>query len=107
MNDALDDWLAQGLDGLSASTVTLYRRTIAKALRQELGTIWLTDLAAGRVQAALRAIAARMSTRTVAALVSLAVPRSQRHQRPERQQLPSRPAPDATMTSTRTQDDGI
>jgi integrase len=53
------------LDGLSASTVTLYRRTIAKALREALGTIRLTDLTAGRVQVALRALASRMSTRTV------------------------------------------
>ncbi len=65
VNDALDDWLAQRLNGLSASTVTLYQRTIAKALREELGTIRLTDLTAGRVQATLRAMAARLSTRTV------------------------------------------
>jgi integrase len=65
VNDALDDWLEQGLDGLAASTVTLYRRTIAKALREELGTVRLTDLTAGRVQTALRAMASRMSTRTV------------------------------------------
>jgi integrase len=45
--------------------VTLYRRTIAKALREELGTIRLTDLTAGRVQTALRVMASRMSTRTV------------------------------------------
>ncbi len=31
VGDALDDWLAVGLDGLSAWTVTLYRDTIAKA----------------------------------------------------------------------------
>ena len=65
VNDALDDWLEQGLDGLAASTVTLYRRTMAKALREELGTVRLTDLTAGRVQTALRAMASRMSTRTV------------------------------------------
>jgi site-specific recombinase XerD len=65
VNDALDDWLAQGLDGLAPSTVTLYRRTIAKALREELGTIRLTDLTAGGVQTALRVMASRMSTRTV------------------------------------------
>ena len=28
--DALDDWLAYGLDGVSARTVTLYRGTIAR-----------------------------------------------------------------------------
>lgn len=65
VNDALDDWLAQSLDGLSAATATLYGRTIAKALRDELGTIRLTDLTAGRVQAALRAMAVGRSTRTV------------------------------------------
>ena len=43
----------------------------------------------------------------VAALVSLAVPRSQRQQRRKQQQSPSRPAPDPTATSARTQDGGI
>lgn len=43
----------------------------------------------------------------VAALVSLAVPRSQRQQRCKQQQSPSRPAPDPTATSARTQDGGI
>ena len=63
--DALDDWLAVGLDGLSARTVSLYRDTIAKALREELGTVRLTDLTAGDVQVALTAMASRVSTRTV------------------------------------------
>ena len=65
VNDALDDWLANGLDGLAASTVTLYRRTIAEALREELGTVKLTSLNAGAVQKALANIASRRSTRTV------------------------------------------
>jgi hypothetical protein len=65
VDDALDDWLAHGLDGVSARTVTLYRGTIAPALRQQLGTVRLTDLTASDVQAALTAIAARTSTRTV------------------------------------------
>lgn len=42
MNDTLDDWLKNGLDeldGLAPSTVTGYRYTIAKALREELGTV--------------------------------------------------------------------
>ena len=65
VGDALDDWLAVGLDGLSARTVTLYRDTIAKALREELGTVRLTDLTAGDVQGALAAMASRVSTRTV------------------------------------------
>jgi len=65
VNDALDDWLAHGLDGLSARTVTLYKGTIAPVLREQLGAVRLTDLTASDVQAALTAIAARLSTRTV------------------------------------------
>ena len=65
VGDALDDWLAVGMDGLSARTVTLYRDTIGKALREELGTVRLTDLTAGDVQKALAAMASRSSTRTV------------------------------------------
>jgi integrase len=65
VNDALDDWLANGLDGLAPSTVTLYRRTIAQALRAELGTVKLTSLTAGAVQKALANMASRRSTRTV------------------------------------------
>ena len=65
VNDALDDWLANGLDGLAPSTVKLYRRTIAQALREELGTVKLTSLTAGAVQKALANMASRRSTRTV------------------------------------------
>jgi len=65
VNDALDDWLAHGLDGLSARTVALYQGTIAPALREQLGTVGLTDLTASDVQAALTAMAAGLSTRTV------------------------------------------
>ncbi len=65
MGDALDDWLVVGVDGLSTRTVTLYRDTIGKALREELGTVRLTDLTAGDVQGALAALAARLSSRTV------------------------------------------
>jgi len=65
VGDALDDWLAVGVNGLSARTVTLYRDTIGKALREELGTVRLTDLTAGDVQGALAAQAARLSSRTV------------------------------------------
>jgi stage V sporulation protein SpoVS len=45
--------------------VKLYRNTIAKALREELGAVELTKLTAGAVEKALAAIAARRSTRTV------------------------------------------
>jgi len=65
VGDALDDWLAVGVDGLSARTVALYRDTIAKALREELDTVRLTELTAGDVQRALAALAARSSSRTV------------------------------------------
>jgi hypothetical protein len=39
VGDALEDWLAHGVDGLSARTVTLYRGTIVKALNEELGGV--------------------------------------------------------------------
>jgi len=65
VEDALEDWLAHGLDGVSPLTVTLYRGTIAKALREELGTVRLTELTAADVQAALTAMASRLSSRTV------------------------------------------
>jgi len=54
-----------GLDGLAPSTVTVYRNTIAKALREELGTVELMKLTATAVQKALANLAARVSTRTV------------------------------------------
>ncbi len=65
VNDALDDWLENGLDGLAPATVTVYRNTIAKALREELGTVELTKLTAGAAQKALANIASGRSTRTV------------------------------------------
>ena len=65
VNDALDDWLETGLDGLAPATATVYRNTIAKALREELGTVELTKLTAGAVQKALANLAVRVSTRTV------------------------------------------
>ena len=65
VEDALEDWLAHGLDGVSARTMTLYRGTMAKALREELGTVRLTELTAADVQGALAAMALRLSSRTV------------------------------------------
>jgi integrase len=65
LNDALDDWLAHGLEDVSARTVTLYKGTIVPLLSEQLGTVKLKDLTAGDVQNALTAVAARMSTRTV------------------------------------------
>jgi integrase len=65
VGNALDDWLEHGTAGLSERTMKLYRGTIAKALREELGAVRLTALTASHVQGALKAIAARSSTRTV------------------------------------------
>jgi integrase len=65
VNNALDDWLAHGLDGVSARTVTLYKGTIAPALREQLGTVKLRNLTAPDVQNAFAVLASRMSTRTV------------------------------------------
>jgi integrase len=65
VNDALDDWLAHGLDGVSARTVTLYKGTIVPLLSEQLGAVRMRDLTAGDIQSALTALASRMSTRTV------------------------------------------
>lgn len=65
VSDALEDWLAHGVDGLSARTVALYRGTIVKALAEELGAVKLTELTASDVQRALAAMAPRLSTRTL------------------------------------------
>ena len=54
VGDALEDWLAHGVDGLSARTVTLYRGTIVKALADELGAVsLLTGLRTEEVRALL------------------------------------------------------
>ena len=57
VGDALEDWLAHSVDGLSIRTVTLYRGTIVKALNEELGKIRLTELTASNVQGASAASA--------------------------------------------------
>ena len=59
VDDALDDSLAQDLDGVSARTVVLYRGTITPMLREQFGTVRLRELTAGDVQAALTALASR------------------------------------------------
>lgn len=65
VQDALDDWLATGLDGKASATVTLYKDTIAKALVEQIGSVKLAALTAGDVEAGLAALAGHMSTRTV------------------------------------------
>ena len=42
--DALEDWLAHGVDERSERTVKLYRGTIVKALNEELGKVRLMEL---------------------------------------------------------------
>jgi hypothetical protein len=63
VNQALDDWLGNGLDGLAPSIFKLYRDTIGKALREELGVVELTKPTAGTAQKALESIASRCSSR--------------------------------------------
>src|SRR6266487_3944523 len=65
VRDALDDWLATGLDGKAPATVTLYKDTIARALAEQLGAVRLSALTAGDVETALAALAGQVSTRTV------------------------------------------
>lgn len=71
VGDALDDWLADGLAGVSARTVRLYEGTIAKALRAHLGSVRLTELTAGDVEVRAIRHAQRhdLVGRNVAALV--------------------------------------
>jgi integrase len=64
VGNALDDWLAGGLNGRSDRTVQLYRDTV-KPLREHLADVKLRDLTAGDVQAALDALAGRLSTRSL------------------------------------------
>jgi integrase len=65
VGDTLDDWLAGGLEHVSDRTVKLYRDTVAKALKEELGTVRLASLTAGDVDSAMAALASRSTTRTV------------------------------------------
>src|SRR5215469_10661772 len=50
VQDALDDWLATGLDGKAAATITLYKETMAKALIEQLGPVKLSALTAGDIE---------------------------------------------------------
>src|SRR5262249_2142148 len=60
---AVDDWLADGMDGRSAATVAKYRHVLAPVLA-ELGNRVLTDLTAREVKAALNRYAATHATET-------------------------------------------
>src|SRR5262249_24960045 len=74
---AVDDWLADGMDGRSAATVAKYRHVLAPVLA-ELGNRVLTDLTAGEVKAALSRYAATHATET-ASIARLGLERAIRH----------------------------
>ncbi len=61
---ALDDWLADGLEGRTARTVQL-NRDVVKPLGVALGDVELRKLTAQQVRRALNSLARRHSTRTV------------------------------------------
>ena len=77
VGDALDDWLANGLNGRSDRTRELYRDTV-KALRERLGEVKLRELTAGDVQETLDALAGRLSTRSLQ-ITRLCLERTIRH----------------------------
>ena len=77
VDDALDDWLANGLSGRSDRTRELYRDTV-KPLRQRLGEVKLRELTAGDVQETLDALAGRLSTRSLQ-ITRLCLERAIRH----------------------------
>jgi integrase len=77
VGDALDDWLANGLNGRSARTKELYQDTV-KPLRGPLGDVKLRELTAGDVQETLDALAGRLSTRSLQ-ITRLCLERAIRH----------------------------
>jgi integrase len=64
VKDAVDDWLAHGLEGLSAKTISTNREVLAP-LTALIGAVKLRELAAVDVRSALAQLAATRSTRTV------------------------------------------
>jgi integrase len=74
---AVDDWLAEGLDGRSAGTVTLHRNVL-KPVTAIIGNIELRKLTAHEVRRALVQLARNHSTRTVT-IAHNALTRALRH----------------------------
>jgi hypothetical protein len=74
---AVDDWLASGLDGRSAGTVTKYRLVLEPLLKR-IGRANLRDLTANDVWMALTALAEDRSSSTVA-IAHNALTRAIRH----------------------------
>jgi len=64
VQDAVDDWLAHGLDGRSAKTISTNREVLAP-LTALIGAAKLRDLTAADVRSALARLAITRSTRTV------------------------------------------
>ena len=65
VRQAVDDWLASGLDGRSAGTMEKYRAVI-KPVLERIGRVPLKDLTANDVRSSLRFLAADHSRATVA-----------------------------------------
>ncbi len=74
---AIDDWLASGLDGRSASTTAKYR-LVLKPLTERLGRANLRELTANDVWVALTALAESRSSATIA-IAHNALTRAIRH----------------------------
>jgi integrase len=64
VRDAVEDWLASGLDGRSAKTVSTYREVL-DPLTALIGSAKLRDLTARQVRSALVRLSAGRSTRTL------------------------------------------
>jgi len=77
VRDAADEWLAHGLDGLSAKTISTNREVLAPLLAL-MGAAKLRDLTASDIRAALGKLAANRSTRAVQ-MARLALVRAIRH----------------------------
>ncbi len=77
LNQAVDDWLNEGMDGRSAATVAKYRNVLKPVLRL-LGTKILTQLTAADVRGALVSFAVTHSTDTVS-IARLGLERAIRH----------------------------
>jgi integrase len=77
LNQAVDDWLIEGMDGRSARTVAKYRNVLKPVLRQ-LGGKMLIQLTAADIRCALLSFAATHSTDTVS-IARLGLERAIRH----------------------------
>ena len=64
VKEAVDEWIAQGLDGLSAKTISTNQEVLAP-LTALIGAVKLRELSAADVRTALGKLAATRSTRTV------------------------------------------